>query len=48
MNEYTLKNSFEFANDIINQSSNCFIAKLDVNSFFTNVLLHEFNLIIPN
>ena len=36
MNEYTLKDSFEFAKDIINQNSNCFIASLDVDSPFTN------------
>ena len=26
MNEYTLKTSFEFAKDIINQNSKCFMA----------------------
>ena len=36
MNECTLKDSFEFAKDIINQNSNCFIASLDVDSPFTN------------
>ena len=39
MNEYTLKDSFEFAKDIINQNSNCFMASLDVESLFTNVPL---------
>ena len=39
MNEYTLKDSFEFAKDIINLNSNCFMASLDVGSLFTNVLL---------
>ena len=30
MNEYTLKDSFEFAKDIINQNTNCFMTSLDV------------------
>ena len=41
MNEYTLKNSFEFAKDIINQNSNCFMSSLDVDSLFANVPLDE-------
>ena len=41
MNEYTLKDSFEFAKDIINQNSGYFMASLDVNSLFTNVPLDE-------
>ena len=41
MNEYTLKGSFEFAKDVINQNSNCFMASLDVDSLFTNVPLDE-------
>ena len=41
MNEYTLKDSFEFAKDIINQNSNCFMASLDVESLFTNIPLDE-------
>ena len=40
-NEYTLKDSFEFAKNIINQNSNCFMALLDVDSLFTNVPLDE-------
>ena len=39
MNEYTLKDSFEFAKDIINQNLNCFMASLDVETLFTNVPL---------
>ena len=35
MNEYTLKDSFEFAKDIINQNSNCFMASLYADSLFT-------------
>ena len=41
MNEYTLKDSFEFANDITNQSSHCFMAIVDVDSLFANVPLVE-------
>ena len=41
MNEYTFKDSFEFAKDITNQNSNCFMASLDVESLFTNVPLDE-------
>ena len=41
MNEYTLKDSFEFAKDRTNQNSNCFMASLDVDSLFTNVPLDE-------
>ena len=41
MNEFTLKDSFEFAKDIINQNSGCFMASLDVDSLFTNVPLDE-------
>ena len=41
MNEYTLKDSFEFAKDIINQNLGCFMASLDVDSLFTNVPLDE-------
>ena len=41
MNEYTLKDSFEFAKDITNQNSNCFMASIDVDSLFTNVPLDE-------
>ena len=41
MNQYTLKDSFEFAKDITNQNSNCFMASLDVDSLFTNVPLDE-------
>ena len=38
MNNYILKDSFEFAKDVTNQSSNCFMASLDVDSLFTNAL----------
>ena len=41
LNEYTLKDSFEFPKDINNQNSNSFMASLHVDSHFTNVLLDE-------
>ena len=41
MNEYTLNDSLEFAKDIINQNSSCFMASLDVDSLFTNVPLDK-------
>ena len=41
MNDYTLKDSFEFAKDIINENSNCFMVSLDVDSLFTNIPLVE-------
>ena len=41
MNEYTLKDSSQFAKDITNQSSNCFMASLDVDPLFNNVPLDE-------
>ena len=41
MNDYTLKDLFEFAKDIIDQNSGCFMASLDVDSLFTNVPLDE-------
>ena len=41
MNAYTLKDSSQFAKDITNQSSNCFMASLDVDPLFNNVPLDE-------
>ena len=41
MNEYTLNDSLEFAKDIINQNSSCFMASLDVDSLSTNVPLDK-------
>ena len=40
-NNYTVKDSFEFAKDITQQSSKLFMASLDVDSLFTNVPLDE-------
>ena len=40
-NNYTVKDSFDFAKDITQQSSKLFMASLDVDSLFTNVSLDE-------
>ena len=40
-NEYTLKDSFEFAKVICEQNSDLYMASLDVDSLFTNVPLDE-------
>ena len=41
MKEYKLKDSFEFAKDIINQNSNFFMASLDVHTLFKSVPLDD-------
>ena len=40
-NDYTLKDTFEFSRDILNQNTNLFMTSLDVDSPFTNILLDE-------
>ena len=40
-NNYTVKDSFDFAKDITQQSSKLFMASFDVDSLFTNVPLNE-------
>ena len=40
-NSYAVKDSFDFAKDITQQSSKLFIASLDVDSHFTNVPLDK-------
>jgi len=40
-NEYTVKDSFSFANDISKVDSNCVMASLDIESLFTNIPLDE-------
>ena len=40
-NEYTLKGSFEFTKVMCNQSSDLYMASLDVDSLFTNVPLDK-------
>ena len=44
--DYTLKDTFEFSRDILNQNPNFFMASLDVNSLFTNIALDETIIII--
>ena len=46
-NDYTLKDTFEFSCDILNQNPNLFMASLDADSLFTNIPLDEtINIII--
>ena len=40
-NKFTIKNSFEFAKEVIEQNSGLFMASLDVESLFTNIPLKE-------
>ena len=40
-NQFTIKNSFEFAKEVIEQDSGLFMASLDVKSLFTNIPLEE-------
>ena len=40
-NNYTVKDSFDFAKDVTRQSFNLFMASLDMDSLFTNVTLDE-------
>ena len=40
-NEYSVKDSFDFAKEILQQNSNCFMASLDITSIFTNIPLDE-------
>ena len=40
-NQFTIKNSFEFAKEVIEQDSGLFMATLDVESLFTNIPLEE-------
>ena len=41
VNEFTIKDSFAFAKEIVDQDSSLFMASLDVNSLFTNIPLDE-------
>ena len=46
-NDYTLKDTFEFSRDILDQTPNLFMASLDVDSLFANITLDEtINIII--
>ena len=40
-NQFTIKNSFEFAKEVIEQDSGLFKASIDVKSLFTNIPLEE-------
>ena len=40
-NKFTIKNSFEFAKEVIEQDSGLYMASLDVKSLFTNIPLEE-------
>ena len=40
-NEHTVKDSFAFAEEIVEQDSECFMGSLDVDSLFTNIPLEE-------
>ena len=40
-NEYTVKNSFAFAEEIVEQDSEFFMGNLDIDSLFTNIPFEE-------
>ena len=40
-NDYSLKDTFKFSRDILNQNPNLFMVSLDVDSLFTNIPLDE-------
>ena len=41
INEFTVKDSFSFAKEIVEQDSNFYMGSLDVDSLFTNIPLEE-------
>ena len=41
VNDYTVKDSFTFAKEVINFDHNLFMASLDVGSLFTNIPIDE-------
>ena len=43
INEFTFKDSFSFAKEIVEQDSNFYMGTLDVDSLFTNIPLEETN-----
>ena len=43
LNEYTIKDSFSFAEELLNYDSNLVMASFDVESLFTNIPLQETN-----
>ena len=40
-NEFTVKNSFTFVDEILTQNSDLYVASLDVDDLFTNIPLEE-------
>lgn len=40
-NEYSVKESFDFAKEILEQNSECFMASLDITSLLSNIPLEE-------
>ena len=40
-NEFTVKNYFNFAEEVVNYDHNLYMASLDVESLFTNIPLEE-------
>ena len=47
-NEFTVKDSFAFAEEIVHQDSKLFMGSLDVNSLFANIPLEETIIICTN
>ena len=41
INEYTVKDSFSFSNEIRNKSTSLYMASFDIQSLFTNIPLDE-------
>ena len=41
INEYTVKDSFSFSNEIRNKSTSLYMASFDIQSLFTNIPLNE-------
>ena len=41
VNDYTVKDSFSFAKEVVNFDSSLFMTSLDVESFFTNIPIDE-------
>ena len=40
-NEFTVKISFDFAEEVVNYNHNIYMASLDIESLFTNIPLEE-------
>ena len=40
-NEFTVKNSFNFAEEVVNYDHNLYMASIDVESLFINIPLEE-------